>query len=91
VEILNLLRWLEKPLAGERAVDRSRLQRTVMAFAMIIEQSYYLVGATIECDVMHRARNCVSAIHKDDSLWRDLTVFHTVPRIARQPPLAEID
>ena len=83
LEMLNFLRWLERPQVSETAIDMSRLQRTVLGMAMIIEQSYYLIGAKVDCDVMHKAQNCIAAIHQDDLLWRDLALFHDVPRDER--------
>lgn len=90
IELLAWLRWLEKPLvpAAEsnmrERVDLSRLQRTVMGLAMIIEQSYYLVGATVECEVMHKASNCLASVNEDPILWQDLTVFYRVDRVDRE-------
>lgn len=83
IELLNFLRWLDRPIvhiptAGPDApesIDLNRLHRTVMALSMIVEQSYYLVDAKVQCDVMHKSRNCVSHVAGDDDLWQDLTLF----------------
>jgi hypothetical protein len=51
-----------------------------MALAMIIEQSYYLVGATVECDVIHRSSECLIDTQAHDIYWQDLTLFYPVFR-----------
>lgn len=81
VEMLNWLRWLEKPMVGETAIDLSRLHRTVLAFSMVVEQSYYLVDSQTSCDVMHRAQTCIEEAKKDDQGWRDLCLFYPADRI----------
>ena len=80
VELLAWLRWLEAPRLSEEAVDLSRVQKTVMALAMIIEQSYYLVDAGTDCDVMHRSTDCLVDTKEHDIYWQDLTLFYPVFR-----------
>lgn len=57
LEFLALLRWMEAPEEEDgKTLDSERLARAVMAFALIIEQSYYLTGSKIECDVHDKTR-----------------------------------
>jgi len=51
-EVLAWLRWLKPPLVGASAIDIARLCRSILVFAMVIEQSYYLVGAEVNCEIM---------------------------------------
>lgn len=51
-EILAWLRWLKAPISDSGAIDIARLCRSILVFAMVIEQSYYLVGATTNCEIM---------------------------------------
>lgn len=56
MELLGLLRWLETPVDAAGALDADRLAKAILALALIIEQSYYLVDAKIDCDVHDQAR-----------------------------------
>jgi len=68
LELLALLRWLDGFMVdGELIQDR--LCRAVMALAMIIEQSYYLVGSNCPCPVIGQAY-CLPAA--DDAEGLDL-------------------
>jgi hypothetical protein len=78
VELLNWLRWLEPPQLSTDQVDLGRIQKTVMALAMAIEESYYLVDTEPNCDVMHRAGDCLVATLEDDTYRQDLSLFYPV-------------
>jgi len=78
VELLNWLRWLEPPQLPSEEVDLGRLQKTVMALAMVIEESYYLVDSEPHCDVMHRATDCLVGTLEDETYRQDLTLFYPV-------------
>lgn len=87
VELLNWLRWLERPIAAttgagvDQVIDLSRLQRTVLALAMTIENSYYLIDAKTDCDVMHHASSCIAEILDNPILFQDLTLFSEIERV----------
>lgn len=52
-EMIAWLKWLESPSEGS-VFDVPRLCRAIMALAMIVEQSYYISGNKIVCDVMNK-------------------------------------
>jgi len=56
MELLGFLRWLETPVDAAGALDADRLAKAILALALIIEQSYYLVDAKVHCDVHDQAR-----------------------------------
>ncbi len=71
LDFLNFLRWTELPLDGppnppppsHPTINMVRVNRLIMALALIIESCYYLAGNEPECDVMHKAN-----IRPDDLL-----------------------
>jgi len=64
LELLGFLRWLETPVDAAGALDADRLAKAILALALIIEQSYYLVDAELHCDVHDQAR----CYDEDDSI-----------------------
>jgi hypothetical protein len=72
-ELLNWLRWMDPPLE-EGAVRLDRVLRSILVFAMLIEQSYYITDSEIVgCDVMG---TCVCEIDPDDPvIGPDLWIF----------------
>lgn len=64
-EMLAWLRWMRPPVDVTGSIDIARLLRSILIFAMTIEQSYYLVGATTDCDVIGR---CGCEVDPDDEI-----------------------
>lgn len=71
MEILGLLRWLETPIDASKALDADRLAKAILALALIIEQSYYLVDANLNCDVHDKAQ----CYDKDDPICAVDAIF----------------
>jgi hypothetical protein len=71
-EMLAWLRWMRAPLDVTGSIDIARLLRSILVFAMAIEQSYYLKGAQVECEIMSL---CGCEVDPDDPVIGPDTYF----------------
>jgi hypothetical protein len=87
LELLALLRWLDGFMI-DGDLDQDRLCRAVMALAMIIEQSYYLVDSGCSCPVMGNS-HCLPSAEGPEGLDIYFDLEETYEALKNKDPMAD--